>query len=76
MKNRISYLQFHINYNYEDFIAGQVIEGNDIDTKKVLNGQTLNISLDNGLYKLNNGVDTVAIVKIEDFKAKMLVFLG
>lgn len=34
MKNRISYLQFHINYNYEDFIAGQVIEGNDIDTKK------------------------------------------
>lgn len=33
-KQFISYLQFHINYNYEDFIAGQVIDNNAIDTKK------------------------------------------
>ena len=33
-KHFISYLQFHINYNYEDFIAGQVIDNNAIDTKK------------------------------------------
>jgi 5-methylcytosine-specific restriction protein B len=30
----ISYLQFHINYNYEDFIAGQVFDGQSIKTKK------------------------------------------
>ncbi len=33
-KHFISYLQFHINYNYEDFIAGQVIDNKTIDTKK------------------------------------------
>ena len=34
LKNRIAYLQFHINYNYEDFIAGQTIVGNTVGTKK------------------------------------------
>lgn len=34
MKDRIRYLQFHINYNYDDFIAGQVIGNNSrIETK-------------------------------------------
>ena len=32
--DQISYLQFHINYNYEDFIAGQTINGNNVATKK------------------------------------------
>jgi len=32
--DQISYLQFHINYNYEDFIAGQTINGNKVETKK------------------------------------------
>ena len=32
--NYISYLQFHINYNYEDFIAGQVIKDGCVVTKK------------------------------------------
>ena len=31
--NRISYLQFHINYSYEDFIAGQTIKNNSVETK-------------------------------------------
>lgn len=29
----IKYLQFHVNYNYENFIAGQTIEKSDVKTK-------------------------------------------
>jgi 5-methylcytosine-specific restriction protein B len=32
--DRIDYLQFHINYNYEDFIAGQIIENGTVKTKR------------------------------------------
>ncbi len=34
IKKHIAYLQFHINYNYEDFIAGQTIRGNTVRTEK------------------------------------------
>lgn len=34
LNERIKYLQFHINFNYEDFIAGQTIEGVNVKTKK------------------------------------------
>lgn len=34
LKNRIKVLQFHINLNYEDFIAGHTIEDNNVITKK------------------------------------------
>jgi len=34
IENRIDYLQFHINYNYEDFIAGQIIENGTVKTKR------------------------------------------
>ena len=34
LKNRINYLQFHINVNYEDFIAGQTINGGNVITQK------------------------------------------
>lgn len=32
--DQISYLQFHINYNYEDFIAGQSLKKGIVETKK------------------------------------------
>lgn len=32
--NQISYLQFHINYNYEDFIAGQSLANGNVVTNK------------------------------------------
>lgn len=32
--NQISYLQFHINYNYEDFIAGQSMANGNVVTNK------------------------------------------
>lgn len=34
LKKYVDRLQMHINYNYEDFVAGQVIEGNNIVAKK------------------------------------------
>lgn len=34
MKEYIYYLQLHINYNYEDFIAGQSIDNSSLRTKK------------------------------------------
>lgn len=34
LEKRINYLQFHININYEDLIAGQTIKGNDVITQK------------------------------------------
>ena len=34
LNKRIKYLQLHINFNYEDFIAGQTIEGGAVKTKK------------------------------------------
>ena len=34
LKKRIKVLQFHINLNYEDFIAGHTIEDNNVKTKK------------------------------------------
>jgi 5-methylcytosine-specific restriction protein B len=33
-ENNIYYLQLHVNYSYENFIAGQVIKGSDIVTQE------------------------------------------
>ena len=46
------------------------------ETIKLLNGQTLRVNQCDGLYKLKIEDETVALVKIDDFKAKMMVFLG
>lgn len=34
LKNYVDRLQMHINYNYEDFVVGQVIEANNVVAKK------------------------------------------
>lgn len=57
-------------------LANDELKLTEIEIKKLLNGQTLTVDNKDGVYKLNNEIDTIAIVKIEDFKAKMLVFLG
>ena len=43
---------------------------------RLLNGQTLNINLQNGLYKLNENGVTRAVVEINNKKAKMKIFFG
>ena len=47
-----------------------------MDKKKVLNGQTITILLEDGLYALEEEGDIIALVKIEKNKAKMSIFLG
>lgn len=43
---------------------------------KILNGQCLKISAENGLYFIKDGKNVVAIAKIEDNLAKMQIFLS
>ena len=43
---------------------------------KLLNGLKIKTDLADGLYKLNDETDTIAIVKICDFYAKMHIFLS
>lgn len=43
---------------------------------KILNGQTLDVNENDGMYLLNDAFDTIAIVEIENFKAKMSIFLA
>lgn len=53
-----------------------VIILNKTETMKILNGQTLQTDLSDGLYKLNDEIDTIAIVKITQKLAKMTIFLA
>ena len=46
------------------------------DKNKLLNGQVLNINQTDGMYTVEDELDTVAIVQIKEKKAKMSVFLG
>ena len=71
----------------KDNVANFIIKLNEIlnypifecDNKqsfKLLNGQILETSLGDGIYKLNNQEDTIALIKITNNKAKMWLFLG
>ncbi len=52
------------------------IELSDINTKKILNGQTIKTDLKDGTYKLNNELDTIALIQVHNSNAKMSLFLG
>lgn len=52
------------------------IEFDDIQTKKILNGQTLIIEKEDGIYQLKDEIDTIAIVRVEKNKAKMSLFMA
>ena len=43
---------------------------------KLLNGQTIIIQKENGIYQLADELDTVALIEVKENKAKMSVFLG
>lgn len=59
----ISYLQFHINYNYEDFIAGQTIEvdSNGKSTVKTKRGFIFDI-----IENANNNLQSPYIVILDE----------
>ncbi|MBR1987586.1 MAG: tRNA pseudouridine(55) synthase TruB [Clostridia bacterium] len=44
--------------------------------KKLLNGQTINLDNNDGVYMLNDEFDTIALVKVEKNKAKMSLFMA
>ena len=52
------------------------IELSDINTKKILNGQTIKTDLKDGTYKLNDELDTIALIQVHNSNAKMSLFLG
>lgn len=53
-----------------------VLNLDEITTKKLLNGQTVQLTQNNGKYFLKYNQEIVAIINIQDFKAKMLIFLA
>ena len=52
------------------------IEFSVINTKKLLNGQIVKTDLKDGTYKLNDELDTVALIQVHNGNAKMSLFLG
>lgn len=48
----------------------------DENKRKILNGLKIKTDLADGLYQLKDEIDTIAIVKICDFYAKMHIFMG
>ncbi len=44
--------------------------------QKLLNGQVVSVKIDDGIYKYNLIDDTVALVKVQAFRAKMMIYLG
>lgn len=43
---------------------------------KLLNGQTINIEKQDGIFMLEDEFDVIALVKIQNLQAKMILFLG
>lgn len=60
----------------EHFLDFKTLDVSDQECMRLLNGQTLNLELENGNYFLKQFDKVVAIVKIDDFLAKMFIFLG
>ncbi|MBR6779151.1 MAG: tRNA pseudouridine(55) synthase TruB [Clostridia bacterium] len=60
----------------DELLGYTTLNLDDINLSKILNGQTLFIDMPDGTYKINAQSDTVALVKITNFKAKMSLFLG
>ena len=60
----------------DEILNYPIFECDDKQSFKLLNGQILETSLGDGIYKLNNQEDTIALIKITNNKAKMWLFLG
>lgn len=57
-----------LKYEVLDLIEEQKI--------KLLNGQTIYIDQEDGIYQLKDQIDTIALIRINENKAKMILFLG
>lgn len=52
-----------------------IFSNNSQTTSKLLNGQIIDTEYNDGLYKLNDSMDTIAIINIKNNRAKMSIFL-
>ncbi len=63
-------------HRIDDILDYPILKISDIEIKKLLNGQSININETDGKYKINDEVDTIAIINVVENKAKMSIFLG
>lgn len=59
-KSNIDYLQFHVNYTYDNFIAGQAIEGNTLVTKEGFIFDVINKANKAIAESISNSKDAIA----------------
>ena len=52
-----------------------IFSNNSQTTSKLLNGQIIDTEYNDGLYKLNDSMDTIAIINVKNNRAKMSIFL-
>ena len=60
----------------KEILSFEKLEIDNNEKFKLLNGQTLTINKSNGVYALEDEFDTIALIEINQNKAKMSVFLG
>ncbi len=58
------------------FLNYEELEVTNEQQFKLLNGQTLKIDKNDGIYQLKDYCDTIALIEIKENRAKMSVFLG
>lgn len=59
----------------DEFIDLPILDIDQEKTKRILNGQNVKVDKESGNFKLNDLNDTIALVKVADFYAKMSLFL-
>ena len=63
-------------FKLKNVLSQPVLKLGQTETGKILNGQSVKIEKDDGLYQLIGENDTIALVQIKDFNAKMSIFLA
>lgn len=63
-------------FKIKNVLSQPVLKLGQTETGKILNGQSVKIEKNDGLYQLIGENDTIALVQIKDFDAKMSIFLA
>lgn len=63
-------------FKIKNVLSQPVLKLEQTETGKILNGQSVKIEKDDGLYQLIGENDTIALVQIKNFNAKMSIFLA
>ena len=63
-------------FKIKNVLSQPVLKLEQTETGKILNGQSVKIEKDDGLYQLIGENDTIALVQMKNFNAKMSIFLA